>query len=157
MKRASSPLKILIFTIFLNLVSGCAKTAGLFNFGGERSDRSTVDMKDIVAENVAAEMREITTELKQFTAETVKTTTQTFYGDAKWVVIVSLGFAILISLLWTVDRAASWWLKLLHSRRMTKIEGALNGGERPNIRAPPCGSEAKLGRERTIIPSAPRL
>ena len=136
MKRASSPLKILIFTIFLNLASGCAKTAGLFNFGGERSDRSTVDMKDIVAENVAAEMRAITTDLKQFTAETVKTTIQTFYGDAKWVVIAVLGIAAMLAALWIVDRAGSWWLKVLQSRRMTKIEGALNGGERPNIRAP---------------------
>ena len=143
--------------LIVMLTSGCAKTAGLLNFGVERSDRSTVDMNDIVAETVAAEMRSITTELKQFTAETVKTTIQTFYGDAKWVVIAVLGLAALLAALWIVDRAGSWWLKVLHSRRMTKIEGALNGGERPNIRAPPCGSEAKPGRERTIIPSAPRL
>ena len=127
----------LALSLILILTSGCAKTAGLFNFGGERSDRSTVSMQDIVAENVAAEMRSITTELKQFTAETVKTTTQTFYGSAKWVVIVSLGFAILLSFLWTADRAASWWLKLLHGRRMTKIEGTLNGSVLPVARAPP--------------------
>lgn len=128
--------------LIVMLTSGCAKTAGLLNLGVERSDRSTVDMKDIVADTVAAEIRSITTELKQFTAETVKTTIQTFYGDAKWVVIVSLGFAILLSLLWTVDRAASWRLKILHSRRMTKIEGTLNGSVLPVARAPPCGGEA---------------
>ncbi len=123
-------MRLLPILSLLLLSSGCAKKAGLLNFGLERSteEHSTVEMKDIVAEVVAAEMQSVTTEIKEFTAETVATTTQTIYGDAKWVVISTLGLAAMAGLVWIAERALSLRFKVTQARQLRQIA---NGGTRP--------------------------
>lgn len=126
---------------FLLLSCGCSGPAGLLNFGATRtfSDRSKIEMKDIVAEVVAAEMSSVTTEMKDFTAETVATTTQTIYGDAKWVVIGMLGLAAMAALAWFAERIVS----LLYKRTQAKLVNRIaNGGPvESRARNPPDGGD----------------
>lgn len=123
------------------LLCGCSGPAGLLNFGGTRtfSDRSKIEMKDIVAEVVAAEMSSATTEMKDFTAETVATTTQTIYGDAKWVVVGMLGLVALAAAAWIAERV----LSLTYKRAQAKLVNRIANGSAPESRArnPPHGRD----------------
>lgn len=66
-------------------------------------------------------------ELHDFVAETIKTTTQTIYGDAKWVVFGMLGLFALGALAWIAERVIALRYRRGASNVLSKIVGDKTG------------------------------
>ncbi|KKN81104.1 hypothetical protein LCGC14_0323230 [marine sediment metagenome] len=69
---------------------------------------------------------ENTQELRDIVAETVETTTNTIYGDAKWVVLGMLGLVLLAALAWIAERV----LARRHKRETTRMLQQIAGDQR---------------------------